>query len=94
MYLARYAFDGDPDTLEAAYRQLKSAYPSELMDLQIAVRRPDGLDVYDACPNEAEFRGFSVSPEFRGALTSAGLPAPRIDGLGEIVSATLKQPVG
>jgi hypothetical protein len=94
MYLARYSFDGDPDALEPAYRRLQAGYPPDLLELQVAVRRADGLDVYDACPDEATFRTFSVSAEFRAATSDAGLPAPRIDGLGEVVAASLKQPVG
>jgi hypothetical protein len=94
MYLARYRFDGNPDALEAAHRQLLAGFPTDLLDLHIAVRRADGLDVYDSCPGEADFHAFSVSAEFNAALSNAGLPAPRVEGIGEIVAASLKQPVG
>jgi hypothetical protein len=94
MYLGHYAFDGDPTLLEAAYRRLTAAYPPGLLDLQVAVRRDDGLDVYDACPDADTFRTFSASAEFRDALSGAGLPAPRVTGLGEVVTALLRQPVG
>jgi hypothetical protein len=85
VYLARYAFDGDPAELEAGYRSLL-ANLGDAIQLQLAVRRRDGIDVYDACPNEAEFVAFTTNAEFRSALTGAGLPAPRIDGLGDIVN--------
>jgi hypothetical protein len=83
MYLARYAFDGDPTGLESGYRVLAGRL-GDAIALQVAVRRRDGFDVYDTCPSEAEFVAFSGSDAFRAALTGAGLPTPRIDGLGEI----------
>lgn len=94
MYLSRYSFDGDPDDLTEAYLRLADMLPADSIDLRVVVRRADGLDVYDACPDEATFRAFSVSAEFHGALTSAGFPAPTINGLGDVVSAGMKQPVG
>jgi hypothetical protein len=95
MYLGRYAFDGDPTLLEAAYRRLAAAaYPPGSLDLHVVVVRGDGLDVYDACPDAETLAGFSASDEFRGALAAAGLPTPRVAGLGEVLTATLKQPVG
>jgi hypothetical protein len=94
MYLGRYAFDGDPTLLEAAYRRLLASYPPDTLELQVAVIRPHGLDVYDACPDEATFASFSASPEFHAALSRAGLPTPRVSDLGQVVNALLKQPVG
>ena len=96
MYLARYAFDGDPAELEAGYRSLLANLGDGIL-LQLAVRRRDGIDVYDTCPNEAEFVAFTTNAELRSALAGAGLPAPRIDGLGEIVNlvdAAARQPAG
>ena len=94
MYLARYRFAGHPDELESAYQRLSASFPPDTLDLRIAVRHVDGLDVYDACPDEETFRSFSVSAQFHGVLTNAGLPTPQIDGIGDIVAATLNQPVG
>jgi hypothetical protein len=93
MYLARYAFDGDPTLLEAGYRRLAASFPPDALELHVALLRPDGLDVYDACPNAAESARFSGSAEFRTAVSDAGLPEPRIDGLGDVINALLKQPV-
>jgi hypothetical protein len=94
MYLARYAFDGDPTLLEAAYRRLAAQFPPETLALHLALLRADGIDVYDACPDVETFRAFSVSAQFRAAVAAAGLPAPRVDGLGPVVSAVLHHPVG
>lgn len=85
MYLSRYAFDGDPADLEARYLRLAAGF-GDAIQLQVAVRRRDGIDVYDTCPTEAEFVAYSSSTEFRSALAGAGLPMPRVDGLGEIAN--------
>jgi hypothetical protein len=94
MFLGQYAFDGDPVALAAAYRTLLANFPPDSLDLRVTLARAEGLLVYDACPDEQTFRAFSVSGEFRAALSAAGLPAPRVAGLGEVVHASLKQPVG
>jgi hypothetical protein len=94
MYLGHYAFDGDPTLLEAAYRRLSAGIPPENLELHVVVTRADGLDIYDACPDEAEFTAFHTSPEFDALRESSGLPAPRVTGLGHVVTALVKQPVG
>jgi len=94
MYLGHYAFDGDPTLLEAAYRRLMAMTPTDNLELHVVVVRPDGLDIYDSCPDEATFTTFNSSREFAQALEASGLPAPRITGLGEVVSASVRQPVG
>jgi hypothetical protein len=83
MYLARYAFDGDPARLLAGYNDLHDQLTGQI-ELQIVVERRDGLDVYDACPNEERFREFSTGTDFVTALAGVGLPAPRIEGLGTV----------
>jgi hypothetical protein len=85
MYLTRYALDGNPDVLEAARRAMLAELPADLFLLHIAVRRPDGIDIYDACPDEQTALAFASSPEFLGALDRVGLPRPRVTGLGEIL---------
>ena len=94
MYLGHYAFDGDPTLIEAAYRRLAATIPPENLELHVVVARPDGLDIFDACPDEAAFSAFHTSEEFAGALAASGLPTPRITGLGDVVSAAIKEPVG
>lgn len=91
MYLAAYHFDGDPDALIAAYHRLMADFPEESILLHAAVRRADGLTVYDACPDVETFRAFSAGPEFREALTAAGLPAPRVEPLGEVESSRVRE---
>lgn len=94
MYLGHYAFDGDPTLLEAAYRRLMAVIPSENLELHVVVVRDDGLDIFDSCPDEATFTAFHSSREFGDALAASGLPSPRITGLGQVVSAAVKEPVG
>lgn len=86
MYLAAYHFEGDIDALLAAYHRMMAGFPADAISLHVAVRGREGLTVYDACPDEATFRAFSTSPEFRESLTAAGLPAPHIEPLGETES--------
>jgi hypothetical protein len=94
MYLGHYAFDGDPTLLEAAYRRLMAMTPTDNLELHVVVVRPDGLDIYDSCPDEATFTAFTSSSEFADSVAASGLPEPRITGLGEVVSASVRQPVG
>jgi hypothetical protein len=94
MYLGHYAFDGDPTLLEAAYRRLAAAMPSDNLDLHVVVVRDDGLDIYDACPDHETFTAFHTSAEFNAVRESSGLPAPRVTGIGDVVTATVKEPVG
>jgi len=49
--------------------------------------------VLDACPDLATHQAFVTSPEFQGALAQAGLPAPRIEILGEVHFAHFNQSV-
>ncbi|MGH8860846.1 MAG: hypothetical protein ACRDVG_06360 [Jatrophihabitantaceae bacterium] len=93
MYLACYRYDGDPDDLEAKYRTLLAPFAADIA-VQLAVRRRDGLDVYDSCPSEQQFRDFSTSAAFRTVQADAGLPEPRVEGLGEVVHVIAKDRVG
>ena len=93
MFLGAYEFDGDPDELLAAYQRLMASYPPEALLLHACTVRADGITVFDACPSEAVFRGFSTGTEFTSAMEAAGLPVPRILHHGEVHLAHLKAPV-
>jgi hypothetical protein len=84
MYLSKYSFTGDPDEVEVGYRRLVERYADEI-EMQVAVRRPDGLDIYDSCPTREEFVAFSTGAEFRAAVAAAGLAQPEITELGDVV---------
>jgi hypothetical protein len=88
MYLAKFAFTGDSLTLETGYRRLADRFADDI-DLQLAVRHPGGLDVYDTCPTREELVAFTTSAQFRTALAEEGLPQPEITELGEVVNTVL-----
>lgn len=90
MFLGAYHFDGDPGVLMAAYGRLMRGFRPESADLHVCVERADGITVYDACPSREVFAGFSTGPEFRAAIEAAGLPAPRVEPLGEVRTARLR----
>ena len=87
MFLAAYHFDGDPAALVGAYDVMRRSFPPGSLELHACVVTAAGITVYDACPTREVFEGFSIGPEFRGAFTAAGLPAPRIEPLGEVHDA-------
>lgn len=93
MYFSVYSWDGDPAELEAAYRRMLTGFPVEAIQLQLAVARPDGLDVYDTCPTKEQFEAFAAGDDFRAACRSVGLGDPRLSGLGEIVHTVVREPV-
>lgn len=93
MFLGAYHFEGDPAVLLAAYRRLMAGFPPQTSDLHVCVERGDGITVYDACPTQTVFNAFSSSPEFGAALQAAGLPAPKIEQLGEVRMARLREGV-
>ena len=84
MFLSAYHYDGDPAALVTAYDVMRRGFPPDTFELHACVVTGSGITVYDACPTREVFEGFSVSPEFRGAVAAAGLPAPRIEPLGEV----------
>ena len=59
----------------------------------MCVARDDGITVFDACPSRAVFTEFSQSPDFLLAVTGAGLPVPRVERLGDVHAAVLRNPV-
>ena len=89
MFLGAYHFDGESSRLLPAYRRLLDGYPPDQLDLHICLVRDGGITVYDACPSEDVFTDFSTGAEFAAAVSAAGLPAPRVEPLGEVATARL-----
>jgi hypothetical protein len=94
MFLAAYHFDGTPAELVGAYERLMGAFPPDSLDLHVCVIRDGGLSIYDACPSASVFADFSASEQFAGAVRAAGLPAPRVEPLGEVHAARMREGVG
>jgi hypothetical protein len=84
MFLGAYHFNGSAGELLPAYERLMASFPPDALDLHVCVVRDGGLTVFDACPTAAVFAGFSASGEFAAAVRAAGLPAPRVEPLGDI----------
>lgn len=92
LYLGTVHFDGDPELLLPAYRRLLERFPLDSLDVHLCVRRADGLTVFDACPTRAIYESFTTSTTFLDAVAAAGLPAPRVEGLGDIEVAHVREP--
>lgn len=90
MYLTSYNFTGDPHALVAGHDRMFAAFPREILDLHLVVSSPDGMTIYDACPDEATARAFASGAEFASALAGAGLPSPSVTFLGDIASVIVK----
>lgn len=86
-FLGCYHFTGDPSELLAAYGRLRSIYPDNSLDFHACVVRADGIAVIDTCPDHEAFAAFSSSADFAAALAHAGLPAPRVEPLGDVHAA-------
>jgi hypothetical protein len=93
MFLGAYHFAGDPSDLLPAYDRLMSGFDPSTFDLHVCAVRPEGLVVLDTCPTEEVFRTFSTGDDFRGACRRAGLPEPRIEHLGTVHQAILREAV-
>jgi len=92
-HFAAYHFDGERDELLTGYDRLLASYPPEILDLNVCVVTDGGITVYDSCPSREVFEEFSRSPEFAAAVAAAGLPQPRIEPLGEIHAAHVREPL-
>jgi hypothetical protein len=84
VFMAVYRFEGEAAALSAAYDRMLKSFPVGQIALHTCVVVPGGIEVYDACPSQAEFERFSTSAEFTGALSAAGMPMPAIRPLGEV----------
>jgi hypothetical protein len=91
VFLAAFHFDGAATDLLPAYDRLMKAYPPDVLELHVCIQREDGVTVYDACPSHADFVAFSTSTELAAAVAAAGLPTPRIEALGEVYDAHVRQ---
>jgi hypothetical protein len=87
MFLGSYRFTGNPIELAAAYDRLMTQFPDNQLLVQICVRTDEGLVVYDTCPSQADFHAFSTDPQVLAVMKEAGLPAPLIEGVGEVHAA-------
>ena len=93
MFLGAYHFTGDSAELLDGHDRLAAQFPPGTFDLHVCVAVDTGIVVFDACPSGEAFSGFSQSPEFLAAVATAGLPAPRVEALGNVHSAELRAPV-
>ena len=93
LYLGAMHFDGDPGELLAAHHRLLERFGIDALDVHLCIARDDGLTVFDACPGKAVYEEFTGSDAFRDAVAAAGLPAPRIEGLGDVQVAHLRREV-
>lgn len=48
------------------------------------------LDHFDGCPDRETMRRFSTDPGFVDAIARAGLPAPRIQEIGEVAGSVIR----
>jgi hypothetical protein len=90
MYLTAYHFDGEPKRLLAAADRLLEIYPPSSLSMFVSIGRDDGITVIDACDSEQTAVAFRTSAELAASLTAVGLPAPRIEPLGEVHQSIVK----
>ena len=93
MILTAYHYDGDPDALLAGHRKMLEHFPQGSLDIHLAVAHERGLIVYDACPDRPTQQAFAASEGFRTLNETCGLPFPRVEVLGEVHHAEVKEPV-
>jgi hypothetical protein len=93
LYLGAVHFDGDPGELLPAYHRMLERFPPESLALHLCITHDGGLTVFDACPTKAIYEEFTGSDMFRAAIAAAGLPAPRIEAVGDVHIARLRQEV-
>ena len=93
MYLGAAYFDGDPGELLPAYQRMLEKFGLDALDVHLCITTDAGLTVFDACPTRETYEEFTRSETFLGAIAEAGLPAPRVSGLGDIQVAHVRQTV-
>ena len=67
--------------------------PIDALDVHLCITHDNGLTIFDACPTKAIHEQFTKSDMFLDAVTGAGLPAPRVEGLGDVQAAHLREEV-
>ena len=92
-YLGAVHFDGDPGELLPGYHRLLEQFPIDAFDVHLCITGDNGLTIFDACPTRAVYEQFTKSDTFLGAVAKVGLPAPRIEGLGDVQVAHLRDEV-
>ena len=93
MYLGAAYFDGDPGELLPAYQRMLEKFGLDALDVHLCITTDAGLTVFDACPTREIYEEFTSGETFLGAIAEAGLPAPRVSGLGDIQVAHVRQTV-
>ena len=93
MYLGAAYFDGDPGELLPAYQRMLDTFGLEALDVHLCITRDGGLTVFDACPTREIYEEFIRSETFLGAIAAAGLPIPRVSGLGDVQVAHVRRTV-
>jgi hypothetical protein len=93
LYLGAAHFDGDPGELLPAYRRMLEKFGLGNLDVHLCIISEGGLTVFDACPTREIYEEFTTSETFLGAIAEAGLPAPRVSGLGDIQVAHVRQEI-
>jgi hypothetical protein len=93
LYLGAFHFDGDPGELLPGYHRLLEQFPIDALDVHLCVTHGNGLTVFDACPAKAIHEQFTKSDTFLDAVAGAGQPTPRIEGLGDVQVAHLRDEV-
>ena len=68
-------------------------FPIDALDVHLCITHDNGLTIFDACPTKAIHEQFTKSDTFLDAVAGAGLPAPRIEGLGDVQAAHLREEV-
>jgi hypothetical protein len=89
MFLSRYDFAGDPTVLHATLSRVLDQLPPDDVQLSILVRTETGVSLYDACPDQETFERFTASDEFAAMLAEAGLAAPVITSLGDVLRTAI-----
>jgi hypothetical protein len=92
-YLGAVYFDGDPGELLPAYQRMLEKFGLEALDVHLCITSDAGLAVFDACPTREIYEEFIRSETFLDAIAEAGLPVPRVSGLGNIQVAHVRQAI-
>src|SRR6201989_36498 len=92
-YLGAGHFDGAPRALLPAHERMLERFGLDALDVHLCITTDAGLTVFDACPTREIYEEFTRSETFLGAIAEAGLPAPRVSGLGDVQVAHVRQTV-